>query len=72
LPPSVLWTGLHKEEIIYIGDAPSDVKASREAGIAVIGAGWAPTAEPEALQAMKPDELFYSVKDLSDWLLPRT
>jgi len=65
------WPHLAKEEIIYVGDAPSDITASREAGIAVVGAGWAPTAEPEALLAQKPDQLFYTVKDFSDWLLPR-
>jgi len=63
------WPHLKKEEIIYIGDAPSDIKASREAGIAVIGAGWAPTADPEALLTLKPDRLFYTVRDLTDWLL---
>jgi HAD superfamily hydrolase (TIGR01549 family) len=66
------WSGLDKEEIIYVGDAPSDVTASREAGIAVVGAGWAPTAEPAALLALRPDELFYTVRDLADWLLPKT
>jgi len=65
------WPHLAKEEIIYVGDAPSDIIASRDAGIAVVGAGWAPTAEPEALLAQKPDQLFYTVKDFSDWLLPR-
>jgi len=65
------WPHLHKEEIIYVGDAPSDVTASREAGIAVVGAGWAPTAEPEALLALQPDQLFYTVKDFADWLLPK-
>lgn len=66
------WPRLHKEEIIYVGDAPSDIKASREAGIAVAGAGWAPTADPEALLAQKPDWLFYTVKDFADWLTPLT
>jgi len=66
------WKSLHKDEIIYVGDAPSDITASREAGIAVIGAGWAPTTEPAALLALQPDELFYTVRDLADWLLPKT
>jgi phosphoglycolate phosphatase/pyrophosphatase PpaX len=64
------WPHLQKEEIIYVGDAPSDIKASREAGIAVAGAGWAPTADPEALLTQKPDRLFYTVKDFADWLTP--
>ena len=61
---------LQKEEIIYVGDAPSDIKASREAGIAIVGAGWAPTADPEALLTQQPDRLFYTVKDFADWLTP--
>ena len=65
------WPTLHKEEIIYIGDAPSDTTASRAAGIAMIAAAWAPTAEPDTLSASKPDELFYTVKDLTSWLLPK-
>ena len=62
---------LKKEEIIYVGDAPSDITASREAGIAVIAAAWAETAEPEKLQALKPDELFYTVIDFKNWLNTR-
>lgn len=65
------WPALNKEEIIYIGDAPSDTTASRAAGIAMIAAAWAPTAEPDILSASKPDELFYTVKDLTSWLLPK-
>jgi phosphoglycolate phosphatase/pyrophosphatase PpaX len=64
------WPHLQKEEIIYVGDAPSDIKASREAGIAVVGAGWASTADPEALLTQQPDRLFYTVKDFADWLTP--
>lgn len=64
------WPHLQKEEIIYVGDAPSDIKASREAGIAIVGAGWAPTADPEALLTQQPDRLFYTVKDFADWLTP--
>lgn len=59
---------LKKEEVIYVGDAPSDITASRKAGIRVIAAAWAETAEPEKLIALKPDELFYTMRDFSDWL----
>ncbi len=63
--------GIKKEEIMYVGDAPSDVTASRKAGIPVIAAAWASTAEPEKLQELKPDALFYTIKDFSNWLFEK-
>ncbi|MXN90269.1 HAD-IA family hydrolase [Flavobacterium sp. Sd200] len=62
------WDDLSKNEVIYIGDAPSDITACREAGVAIIAAAWADTSEPEKLLSLEPDELFYTVKDFSDWL----
>jgi len=70
----IILDGLHdinKEEVIYVGDAPSDIIASRKVGIPVIAAAWADTAEPEKLQALKPDELFLTIKDFEDWLVDR-
>lgn len=62
-------TGITKDEVIYVGDAPSDIIASRKVGIPVIAAAWAGTAEPQLLQELQPDEMFYSIEDFSDWLL---
>lgn len=59
---------VRKEEVIYVGDASSDIIACKKVGIPVIAAAWADTAEPEALKELKPDELFYTVKEFSDWL----
>jgi phosphoglycolate phosphatase/pyrophosphatase PpaX len=64
-------TDIKKGEIIYVGDAPSDITASRKAGISVVAAAWADTAEPEKLQEMKPDELFYTIKDFENWLFDK-
>lgn len=63
------WDDLDKDEVIYIGDAPSDVTACREAGIPIAGAAWAETAEPEKLAAMKPDIMFTTIAGFSGWLL---
>lgn len=63
--------GIAKDEIIYVGDAPSDIAASRKAGIPVIAAAWAETAEPEGLKALQPDALFYTIEDFSNWLLSK-
>jgi len=62
------WDDLAKTEVIYIGDAPSDVTACREAGIPIVAAAWAETAEPEKLIALQPDELFYNISDFEKWL----
>ena len=62
-------TGINKEEVIYVGDAPSDIIASRKVGIPVVAAAWAGTAEPQQLQELQPDGMFYTIGDFSDWLL---
>ena len=59
---------IKKEEFIYVGDAASDIIASRKVGIPVIAASWAATAEPETLKELNPDELFYNIKDFTNWL----
>jgi HAD superfamily hydrolase (TIGR01549 family) len=57
-----------KEEIIYVGDAPGDISASRKVGIPVVAAAWAETAEPEKLNDLQPDEIFYTIHDFTAWL----
>ncbi|HNP22751.1 MAG TPA: HAD family hydrolase [Panacibacter sp.] len=65
------FNGITKEEVIYVGDSPGDITASRQAGIAAIAVAWAKSAEPEKLAALNPDELFYSVEEFRDWLTKR-
>jgi HAD superfamily hydrolase (TIGR01549 family) len=60
-----------KDEVIYVGDAPSDITASKKAGVAVVAAAWAETAEPENLIKLLPDILFNNINDFSDWLMSR-
>jgi len=64
-------TDIKKDEVIYVGDSPSDILASRKVGVPIVAAAWADTAEPEKLQELKPDELFYTIKDFSDWLFDK-
>ena len=59
---------ISKDEVVYVGDAPTDITASRNAGIPVVAVAWAETAEPEKLKALNPDELFYTFGDFSHWL----
>ena len=55
-------------EAVYVGDAPSDVTASREAGVAIIGAGWAETTDRALLAAEHPDVILNSIGELKAWL----
>jgi len=66
-----VWNNLSKEEVIYVGDAPSDITACREVGIPIIAAAWADTAEPDKLIALNPDQLFYTVSEFENWLYDR-
>lgn len=66
------WNELAKTEIMYVGDAPSDIEASRAAGIPVVAAAWAATAEPQKLLVAKPDEIFYEVSSFAEWLRIKT
>ncbi|HEY6901081.1 MAG TPA: HAD family hydrolase [Puia sp.] len=69
------WPDLDKNTILYVGDAPGDITASRKAGIPVAAAAWAQTAEPQKLLAQQPDYIFYTITAFADWLqslLPNT
>ena len=62
---------LEPSEVVYVGDAPSDVTAARAAGVQVVGAAWAETTDREPLAAEKPDALFSTVEELQRWLAER-
>lgn len=48
---------LRPDEIIYVGDAPSDIELSHRVGVRIINAAWASTAAQEeaACLALNPD-----------------
>ncbi len=62
------FTNIKKEEVIYVGDAPSDIIASKKVGVYIAAAAWADTAEPEKLKELKPDKIFYNIPDFTKWL----
>jgi HAD superfamily hydrolase (TIGR01549 family) len=62
-----LW-GQPAEEVAYVGDALSDVRSAREAGVIPLSAAWADTADYDRLEAMRPAATFRTVADLADWL----
>lgn len=49
-----LFKSIQKDEVIYVGDAPSDILACRKVGVPVVAAAWAETAEPEELTELHP------------------
>ncbi len=66
------WTDIQTDEVIYVGDSPGDIIASRKAGIPAIAAAWADTAELQKLELLNPDKIFYNIKDFSEWLESNT
>jgi phosphoglycolate phosphatase/pyrophosphatase PpaX len=63
--------GVNTEESLYVGDAPSDIKACREVGIPIAAAGWASTTNGEELKALEPDWFFGSIDEFKGWLSDR-
>lgn len=59
---------LPPEEIIYVGDAVSDVAIARRAGVKPVSAAWAGTHPPGELAAENPYRLFTQAADLRAWL----
>jgi phosphoglycolate phosphatase-like HAD superfamily hydrolase len=60
--------GLPASSVAYVGDAPSDIEASRQVGVIAVGAAWAKSTDAQALAATHPDELFTRVEDFAAWV----
>lgn len=63
--------GMDPAQAVYVGDAPTDVTAAHEAGVAAVGAAWTETTDRALLAAAKPDALLETVAGLADWLSGR-
>lgn len=55
-------------EVIYVGDAPTDITDSKEAGVVPISAGWASTVKLDELKLLYPYKLFEKMSDLNFWI----
>jgi len=62
------WNDFETQEVLYVGDAPSDIVACKQVGIPVVAAAWAATAEPEKLIVLAPDRIFYNIDEFASWL----
>ena len=55
-------------QVIYIGDQPSDITCSRKAGVLPIAVTWASTTNSELLEKENPYKIFSKTEDFKDWL----
>ena len=60
---------ISKDEIIYVGDAPTDIDVCNEVGIRIVGAAWAKSSDYNQLSVKKPDYIFSEISKFSDWIL---
>ncbi len=60
---------VEKDEFYYIGDAASDVTACKKAGVPCLSAAWGTTADIGGLEKANPSRVFFSIEDLSHFLL---
>lgn len=56
------------DNVIYVGDAPSDIEACKIVGIPIVAAAWAETAEPDKLLKLEPEHIFFRLEDFAYWL----
>ncbi len=59
---------LSPSQVAYVGDAPSDIDAARQVGVAAIGAAWARPEQAEALKARAPLAVFDRVDCFVAWI----
>jgi phosphoglycolate phosphatase-like HAD superfamily hydrolase len=59
---------LHRKEILYVGDAPNDVKACRGCNIKIAAAAWRRLRARQKFEQIRPEFLFSSVPAFSDFL----
>lgn len=60
--------GLTAQEVLYVGDAPSDIQAAKAAGVNMAVAAWSPQADAAALALLHPDAVMTSISDFRRWL----
>ena len=61
-------SGCSAEELLYIGDAISDVTACKEAGVKCLSVGWTPDAKLDELHQLNPELVFMTVKEMRDYI----
>lgn len=60
--------GLPPRQVAYIGDAPSDIRSSRTAGVVAVTAAWKTGADIGHLLSLEPDVMLLTETDLVEWV----
>ncbi|MGI9528137.1 MAG: HAD family hydrolase [Acidimicrobiia bacterium] len=60
--------GIPPRQVAYIGDAPSDVRSSRTAGVVAVTAAWKTGADIDHLRSLEPDVILLTQNDLAAWV----
>jgi phosphoglycolate phosphatase-like HAD superfamily hydrolase len=61
-------SGIAASDALYIGDAPSDMRAAKEAGVNAVGAAWHADVPMTELETSRPLQIFSSVDVFARWL----
>ena len=59
---------LQSQELIYIGDMPSDIDSARKIDVKIVSVLYATLQNEVDIKAKKPDKICYSVEELTDYL----
>lgn len=59
------------EEMLYIGDTPSDITSCDEVGVTCLSVTWASTTSDEEIRALNPEHTFSEVSELSSYILSK-
>lgn len=60
---------LNAEDVVYIGDMPSDIDSAKQANCKIISVLYADKKNEQQILAKKPDKICYSLDELSSFLL---
>ena len=60
--------GVAPERVAYLGDAASDIEASRAVGVIPLAAAWETRSDAAALRALRPRAAFSTVAQFLDWI----
>lgn len=59
---------LSPNEVIYVGDAVSDIHCARKAGVPIISAMWGSFVNTREVSKYHPDQMFLSVTEFKEYL----
>lgn len=58
---------LSPDEVLMVGDAPSDIKAAQSAGVTIASVIWDSYSEDE-VKKLNPEKIFHSVEELREFI----